>query len=72
MKPHGSLSFVIVVVLLADLSLRCAQAQQILQVLEPGIGYARFKQWTVESQLIFENFTKDSLVVRDTGLIPNP
>jgi hypothetical protein len=68
MKPHGSLSFVIGVVLLAHLSLPCAQAQQILQVLEPGIGYARFKQWTVESQLVFENFTKDSLVVRDTGL----
>ena len=68
MKPHGSLSFVIGVVLLAHLSLPCAQAQQILQVLEPGIGYARFKQWTVESQLVFENFTKDSLVVRDAGL----
>jgi len=68
MKPHGSPSFVIGVVLLANLSLPCAQAQQILQVLEPGIGYARFKQWTVESQLVFENFTKDSLVVRDTGL----
>jgi hypothetical protein len=45
-----------------------ASAQQILQVLEPGIGFARFKQWAVESQLVFENFTKDSLVVRDTGL----
>ena len=68
MKPHGSLSFVIGVVLLAHLSLAGAQAQQILQVLEPGIGYARFKQWTVESKLVFENFTKDSLVVRDAGL----
>jgi hypothetical protein len=47
----------------------CAEAQQtMLQVLEPGIGYARFKQWAVDSQMVFENFTKDSLVVRDTGL----
>jgi hypothetical protein len=42
MKPHGSLSFVIGVVLLAHLSLPCAQAQQILQVLEPGMVLSRF------------------------------
>ncbi len=45
-----------------------AEAQQVLQTVTPGIGYARFKQWAVENQLVFENFTKDSLVVRDTGL----
>ena len=39
----------------------CSEAQQtMLQVLEPGIGYARFKQWAVDNQLVFENFTKDS------------
>jgi hypothetical protein len=46
-----------------------AQAQQLLQVLEPGIGFARFKQWAIENKLVFENFTKDSLIVRDTGLM---
>ena len=46
-----------------------SEAQQaMLQVLEPGIGYARFKQWAVDNQLVFENFTKDSIVVRDVGL----
>jgi len=45
-----------------------ASAQEILQVLEPGIGFSRFKQWAIENKLVFENFTKDSLVVRDTGL----
>ena len=51
------------------LSVSHSEAQQtMLQVLEPGIGYARFKQWTVDNHFVFENFTKDSLVVRDTGL----
>ncbi len=48
-------------IFLAMLFIPYAEAQQLLQVLEPGIGYARFKQWAVESQLLFENFTKDSL-----------
>ena len=68
MKPHGRLSFLIGMVLLVHLPIPRTEAQQILQVLEPGIGFARFKQWAVDSQLVFENFTKDSLVVRDTGL----
>ena len=67
MEPRGSLTLVAGVVFLAHLYLPYAQAQQILQVLEPGIGYSRLKQWAVENQLVFENFTKDSLVVRDTG-----
>jgi hypothetical protein len=45
-----------------------ADAQQILQTVEPGIGYARFKQWAIENKLLFENFTKDSLIVRDADL----
>src|SRR5262245_6820587 len=61
---HGRLRLALLVTFFGS----CAEAQQLLQVLEPGIGYARFKQWTVENQLVFENFTKDSLVVRDTGL----
>jgi len=68
MGPHGRLSFLIAVVLLMHLRIPLAEAQQILQVLEPGIGFARFKQWAVDNQLVFENFTKESLVVRDTGI----
>ena len=48
--------------------LQSAGAQQILQTLEPGMGYARFKQWAIENKMVFENFTKDSLIARDTGL----
>jgi hypothetical protein len=68
LSRHGSLSFLIGLVFLVNLRVPFAEAQQILQILEPGIGYARVKQWAVESQLVFENFTKDSLVVRDAGL----
>jgi len=68
LSPYRSLTLLIGPVFLMVLFVSCAEAQQILQVLEPGIGYARFKQWAVENQLVFENFTKDSLVVRDTGL----
>lgn len=45
-----------------------AQAQALLQSLEPGMGYARFKQWAIENRLVFEQFTKDALIVRDTGV----
>jgi hypothetical protein len=45
-----------------------SQAQQILQTIEPGIGFSQFKQWAVENKLVFESFTKDSLIVRDTGM----
>ncbi len=45
-----------------------ARAQQILKELEPGMGYAHVMQWAIDNKLVFENFTKDSLVVRDTGL----
>ncbi len=43
-------------------------AQQILQTLKPGIGYAQFKQWAIANDLVFENYTRDSIIVRDTGL----
>jgi hypothetical protein len=39
-----------------------------LKNLEPGIGYAKFKQWANDNKLVFESFTKDQLTVRDTGL----
>jgi hypothetical protein len=41
---------------------------QILETVEPGIGFSQFKQWAIEKRLVFESFTKDSLIVRDTGL----
>jgi hypothetical protein len=45
-----------------------AQPTQFLQTLEPGIGFSQFKQWAIERKLVFEAFTKDSLIVRDTGM----
>jgi len=44
-------------------------AQGILKSLEPGIGYSQFKQWAIENKLVFEAFTKDSLVARESGLL---
>ena len=41
---------------------------QFLQTVEPGIGFSQFKQWAIEHKLVFESFTKDSLIVRDTGM----
>jgi hypothetical protein len=41
------------------------RAETVLKTLEPGIGYSQFKQWVIENKLVFENFTKDSMVVRD-------
>lgn len=46
---------------------QAAKAQATLQKLEPGIGYSQFKQWAIENKLVFETFTKDSMVARDTG-----
>jgi hypothetical protein len=42
-----------------------ARAQTLLKALEPGIGYSQFKQWAIENKLVFEGFTKDSMVARD-------
>jgi hypothetical protein len=42
-----------------------AKAETILKTLEPGIGYSQFKQWVIANKLVFENFTKDSMLVRD-------
>lgn len=42
-----------------------AKAETVLKKLEPGIGYSQFKQWAIENKLVFENFTKDSMMVRD-------
>jgi hypothetical protein len=50
-----------------------ANAQEAIQLLEPGIGYSRLKKWAIDSELVFENYTKDTIVVRNTGKdkIPN-
>jgi hypothetical protein len=37
--------------------------QELLKAIEPGTGYSRMKQWAIEHGLVFENFTKDSLVI---------
>jgi hypothetical protein len=42
-----------------------AKGETILKTLEPGIGYSQFKQWVIENKMLFENFTKDSMLVRD-------
>jgi hypothetical protein len=38
-------------------------AQELLKAIEPGTGYSRLKQWAVEHGLVFEKFTKDTLVI---------
>src|SRR5215216_1193142 len=40
-----------------------ARAQEFLKAIEPGTGYSRMKQWSIEHGLVFENFTKDNLVI---------
>jgi hypothetical protein len=40
-----------------------AHGQELLKAIEPGTGYSRMKQWAIEHELVFENFTKDSLVI---------
>src|ERR1035437_5963592 len=59
----GFLTFIMLILFTQGL-----HAQQILQTVEPGIGFSQFKQWAIENKLVFESFTKDSLIVRDTGI----
>jgi hypothetical protein len=40
-----------------------AHGQELLKAIEPGTGYSRMKQWAIEHDLSFENFTKDSLII---------
>ncbi|MGA2637434.1 MAG: hypothetical protein ABSF11_06900 [Methylocella sp.] len=67
--PIQKLIFTIV----ASICANSAMAQQAVQTLEPGIGYSRLKKWAIDSNLVFENYTKDAIVVRDNGInfIPN-
>jgi hypothetical protein len=44
--------------------LSSASAQELLKAVEPGTGYSHLKQWAIEHQLTFENFTKDTLLIR--------
>lgn len=50
-----------------------ATAQEPIELLEPGIGYSRLKKWAIDSNLVFENYTKDVIVIRDNAItyIPN-
>jgi hypothetical protein len=50
-----------------------AIAQEPIQILEPGIGYSRLKKWAIDSKLVFENYTKDLIVIRDNamGFVPS-
>ncbi len=41
-----------------------APAQELLKAIEPGTGYSRLKQWAIQNNLLFENFTKDTLIIR--------
>lgn len=45
-----------------------SSANTIIEQIKPGIGYSQFKQWVIENKLVFENFTKDSITVRNVGL----
>lgn len=45
-----------------------SSANTIIEQIKPGIGYSQFKQWVIENKLVFENFTKDSITVRDVGM----
>lgn len=45
-----------------------SQAASLLEQIKPGMGYSQFKQWVIENKLVFENFTKDSITVRDVGV----
>jgi hypothetical protein len=48
-------------------------AQEPIQLLEPGIGYSRLKKWAIDSKLVFENYSKDTIVIRNNepDSIPN-
>jgi len=58
----------LIIVALTQPSLAQIPPTQFLQTVEPGIGFSQFKQWAIEHKLVFESFTKDSLIVRDTGM----
>lgn len=45
-----------------------SHAETVIEQVKPGMGYSQFKQWVIENKLVFENFTKDSITVRDVGI----
>jgi hypothetical protein len=73
MKAQGALTKALVspllmLVILTQPLLAQIPPTQFLQTVEPGIGFSQFKQWAIEHKLVFESFTKDALIVRDTGM----
>lgn len=42
--------------------------EEVLRIVEPGVGYSRLKQWAADNRLVFESFTRDQLTLRDGGL----
>ena len=67
-RATQSRSILSVLMLLVLTAPALAQIAPVLQAVEPGIGFSQFKQWAIENKLVFESFTKDSLIVRDTGI----
>jgi hypothetical protein len=61
-------SSLLILVILTQPVLAQGPPTQLLQTVEPGIGFSQFKQWAIERKLVFESFTKDALIVRDTGM----
>lgn len=41
-----------------------ADGQELLKIIAPGTGYSHMKQWAIDHHLVFENFTKDGLLIR--------
>lgn len=68
---HTRSYFTVVIQLIVLLWAGPSPAQELIKIIEPGTGYSRLKQWAIEKKLVFENFTKDTLVIRgdfrDTG-----
>jgi hypothetical protein len=64
----ASVSSLLILVGLTQPLLAQGTPTQLLQTVEPGIGFSQFKQWAIEHKLVFESFTKDALIVRDTGM----
>ena len=63
-----ALSIQKLILIAAVVSATAATAQEPIQLLEPGIGYSRLKKWAIDLKLVFENYGKDTMVIRNTGV----